>query len=183
MFSLTFADFVRVELFTWTGGGVDSNWSTGANWDTGSAPTTGDTLDFAGTTRANSVNDLADETTFGIIRFQESTNMNFMLSGNRMTLSGNLEVKDNGSGTFTHTIANNLTLSNDNQFYTYGDESLVLSGNISSTDGTRNISKGGTGTLVLQGTNNVAGNGINQLSIWNGKAQISSADNLGDSYV
>ncbi|MGY8747726.1 MAG: hypothetical protein ACKVHR_06675 [Pirellulales bacterium] len=41
MFSLNLADFVRAELFTWTGGGVDSNWSTGANWDTGSAPTTG----------------------------------------------------------------------------------------------------------------------------------------------
>ena len=183
LISLTFSDFASADLFTWTGGGGDSSWSTGANWDLGSAPTTGDTLDFAGTTQASSVNDLADGTTFGKIQFLNSTNTNFALSGNRMTLSGNLEVKDHGSGTFTHTIANNLTLSNTNQFYAYGDESLVLSGNISSTDGTRNISKGGTGTLVLQGTNNVAGNGINQLRIWKGKAQISSADNLGDSYV
>lgn len=181
--SLTCADFARADLFTWTGGGSDDNWSTGANWDLGSAPTANDTLDFAGTTRPSSVNDLADGTTFGDIEFLNSTNTNFSLSGNRITLGGKLSIASNGSGTFTHSIENNLTLSTANQVYVQGDEKLVLSGNITSTSGTRNFSKGGDGTLVLQGTNNAAGNGINQLQIWKGTVQFSNAENLGDNFI
>lgn len=181
--SLTCSDFVRADLFTWTGGGGDNNWSTGANWALGSAPTANDTLDFAGTTRPSSVNDLADGTTFGDIDFLNSTNTNFSLSGSRITLGGNINVASNGSGTFTHSIANDLTLSGSRQFYAQGDETLVLSGNITSTDGTQNFSKGGDGTLVLQGTNNAAGNGINQLQVWRGKVQFSSVENLGDNFI
>ena len=181
--SLTCADFVRADLFTWTGGGGDNNWSTGANWDLGSAPTANDTLDFAGTTRPSSVNDLADGTTFGDIGFLGSTNTNFSLSGNRITLGGNINVASNGSGTFTHSIANNLTLSGSRQFYAQGDETLVLSGNITSTTATQNFSKGGDGTLILQGTNNAAGNGINQLQVWRGTVQFSSVENLGDNFI
>lgn len=182
--SLTLSGFVwGQDLHTWTGGGGDSNWSTGANWDLGTAPSAGDSLDFAGTTQASSVNDLADGTTFGDIDFLNSTNTNFSLSGNRITLSGNLNVASNGSGAFTHTIANDLTLSAANQFYAQGDETLVLSGNITSTDGVRNFRKGGDGTLILQGTNNAAGNGINQLAIWRGTVQFSAAENLGDNFI
>ena len=184
LLSLTLSGIVwGQDLHTWTGGGGDSNWSTGANWDLGTAPSAGDTLDFAGTTQASSVNDLADGTAFGDIDFLDSTNTNFSLSGNRITLSGNVSIASNGSGAFTHTIANNLTLSAANQFYAQGDETLVLSGNITSTDGTRNFRKGGDGTLVLQGTNNAAGNGINQLAIWRGTVQVSGVENLGDNFI
>lgn len=142
----------------------------------GSAPTANDTLDFAGIIRPSSVNDLADGTTFGDIDFLNSTNTNFSLSGSRITLGGNINVASNGSGTFTHSIANDLTLSGSRQFYAQGDETLVLSGNITSTGGTQNFSKGGDGTLVLQGTNNAAGNGINQLQVWKGTVQFSSVE-------
>lgn len=181
--SLTCADFARADLFTWTGGGGDNNWSTGANWDLGSAPTANDTLDFAGITRPSSVDDLADGRTFGDIGFLGSTNTNFSLSGNRITLGGNINVASNGSGTFTHSIANDLTLSSTRQFYARGDETLVLSGNITSTTATQNFSKGGDGTLILQGTNNAADNGINQLQVWRGTVQFSSVENLGDSFI
>ena len=181
--SLTCVDFARADLFTWTGGGGDNNWSTGANWDFGSAPTANDTLDFAGITRPSSVNDLADGRTFGDIGFLGSTNTNFSLSGNRITLGGNINVASNGSGTFTHSIANDLTLSGSRQFYAQGDETLVLSGNITSTSATQNFSKGGDGTLILQGTNNAADNGINQLQVWRGTVQFSSVENLGDSFI
>jgi len=180
--SLTCADFVRADLFTWTGEGGDNNWSTGANWNLGSAPTANDTLDFSGTTRPSSVNDLADGRTFGDIGFLGSTNTNFSLSGSRITLGGNINVASNGSGAFTHSIANDLTLSGSRQFYAQGDETLVLSGNITST-GNYNFSKGGDGTLILQGTNNAAGNGINQLQVWRGTVQFSGVENLGDNFI
>ncbi|MDG2182101.1 MAG: autotransporter-associated beta strand repeat-containing protein [Mariniblastus sp.] len=180
--SLTCVDFARADL-TWTGGGGDNNWSTGANWGPDSAPTANDTLDFAGIIRPSSVNDLADGTTFGDIDFLNSTNTNFSLSGNRITLGGNINVANNGSGTFTHSIANNLELSGSRQFYAQGDETLVLSGNITSTAGTQNFSKGGDGTLILQGTNNASDNGINQLQVWKGTVQFSNVENLGDSFI
>ena len=180
--SLTCVDFARADLFTWTGGGGDNNWSTGANWDLGSAPTANDTLDFAGITRPSSVNDLVDGRTFGDIGFLGSTNTNFSLGGNRITLGGNINVASNGSGTFTHSIANDLTLSGSRQFYAQGDETLVLSGNITST-GNYNFEKGGDGTLILQGTNNASGDGINQLQVWKGTVQFSGVENLGDNFI
>ncbi|MDB4623724.1 hypothetical protein OAE32_01290, partial [bacterium] len=180
--SLTCVDFARADLFTWTGGGGDNNWSTGANWGSASGPTANDELNFDGTTRPSSVNDLADGTTFGDIGLLNSTNTNFSLGGSRITLGGNINVASNGSGTFTHSIANDLTLSGSREFYAQGDETLVLSGNITST-GNYNFSKGGDGTLILQGTNNAADNGINQLQVWRGTVQFSSVENLGDNFI
>ena len=181
--SLTCVDFARADLFTWTGGGGDNNWSTGANWGSASGPTANDELNFAGTTRPSSVNNLADGTTFGDIGFLNSTNTNFSLSGSQITLGGNINVASNGSGTFTHSIANNLELSGSREFYAQGDETLVLSGNITSTGDFQNFSKGGDGTLVLQGTNNAAGTGINQLQVWKGTVQFSGIENLGDNLI
>ena len=37
---------------TWSGGGADNNWSTGGNWG-GTAPTSGDTATFNGTSTKN----------------------------------------------------------------------------------------------------------------------------------
>ena len=55
-------DYIRtfniIATRTWTGGGGDNLWTTGANWAGGIAPAAGDNLDFpAGAARLESVND------------------------------------------------------------------------------------------------------------------------------
>ena len=72
----------------WTGGGSDANWSTDANWG-GTAPAANDTLIFGGTAKLQSVNDFPDDTLFAGIIFSSGAGA-FTLSGNRITLGGNV---------------------------------------------------------------------------------------------
>src|SRR2546421_6146550 len=76
--------------FTWSGGGGNDNWSTGANW-AGTAPAVDGTaaLSFAGTTRLTPNNDLAGNTSFTGVTFNAGAGA-FNLGGNALTLGGNV---------------------------------------------------------------------------------------------
>ncbi len=77
---------------TWTGGGANDNWTTGANWG-GTAPVAGNGLIFGGTTRLGPVNDFAADTAFAGITFNNTAGA-FVLTGNRITLTGNVTNSD-----------------------------------------------------------------------------------------
>ena len=73
---------------TWTGAGVDSNWSTGANWG-GVAPVTGDSLVFDGSTQLTPNNDLAIDTSFASVTFAATAGA-FTIGGSRIVITGTI---------------------------------------------------------------------------------------------
>jgi hypothetical protein len=69
------------DTVTWTGGGADTNWGTGANWDSGSVPAAADTAMFTSTATVT----LAANHTIEVINFGANT---LTLSGtNALTLN------------------------------------------------------------------------------------------------
>src|SRR6185295_6018587 len=81
---------LRAQL-TWSGGGGDDNWSTGANW-AGTPPAAGDALIFAGSTRLVNTNDLT-LTSNAWLRFDSG---NFTLWGNALACGAGIT---NSTGT------------------------------------------------------------------------------------
>ncbi len=77
---------------TWNGAGADDKWTTGANW-VGTAPVATNALIFGGTTRLTPVNDFAADTAFAGITFNNTAGA-FVLTGNRITLTGNVTNSD-----------------------------------------------------------------------------------------
>lgn len=92
---------------TWTGGGADNYWSTGANWG-GTAPTANDNLIFSGATRLNNTNDFVG-LSVNWIRF---ANGGFTLNGNPLTFGSSASALTNSAG--TNIIALNLTVATAN---------------------------------------------------------------------
>jgi hypothetical protein len=85
---------------TWTGGGADNNFSTTANWSgcSGAAPTNGDNLVFPVTaSRLAPVNDISSLNAVSIT-FNGTGSAGYNITGNALTLSGDLT--DNSSGAF-----------------------------------------------------------------------------------
>ncbi len=99
---------LRAVTLTWTGtAGAPGDWGTSANWG-GTAPVSGDTLDFAGTTTTTTTNNTA--LTFLKINFNAGAGA-FTLGGNAVTLgttSGTTTTITN-SATNTETINIDLT--------------------------------------------------------------------------
>jgi hypothetical protein len=85
----------RIAADVWTGGSsVDSNWMTAANWG-GVVPTAGDLLFFPdGAARLSNSNNFASDTAFGQILV---TGSGYTLSGNRVTLQGDLTSSGSGN--------------------------------------------------------------------------------------
>src|SRR5947208_48844 len=73
---------------TWNGGSPNNSWTTALNWIGGVAPAPGDSLTFDGFVTSNN-NNIAANTSFAGITFA-STAGAFTLSGNAITLSGNV---------------------------------------------------------------------------------------------
>ena len=67
----------RAATQTWSGAGTDANWATTANWG-GTAPSPGDALTFAGTTRQTNVNNISGLTGLGLVTFSTA---NWSISG------------------------------------------------------------------------------------------------------
>ncbi|MBB5036243.1 beta strand repeat-containing protein [Prosthecobacter dejongeii] len=126
---------------TWTGAGADDNWGTAANWG-GTAPVAGNSIGFAGTTRLNTINNLAADTNIAGIFFLSGAGT-FNLAGNRITLGGNITQ----SGTALQTIDLNMVLSA-TRFFTQGSAAATTTGNI-----VVNGVVSGSGGLVKAGAN------------------------------
>ena len=126
---------------TWSGGGGDNNWSTGANWG-GSAPSSpfNNTLTFNGSTRTTNVNNVSGLTLTGLT-FNSTSDWN--VSGNAFTLNSNL----NAAAGRSVTISNDITVSGARTLQTQSTaaSTLTLSGAFSASGLT--ITKDGSGTL------------------------------------
>jgi autotransporter-associated beta strand protein len=126
---------------TWDGGGTDDNWSTNANWNNDVLPDFNSFLYFSGKTRLTPYNDYTDLTVNGI-RFHRGTGVdNFVLSGNPITLSGNID-SDTGlaNGTYVQTIDLDMIINQTNSIISKGGNgdfgmAIVLSGDISGSGG------------------------------------------------
>jgi autotransporter-associated beta strand protein len=145
--ALTLASSVLVALstpafaqLTWSGAGGDNNWSTGANWG-GTAPSSlfNNTLTFNGTTRTTSVNNVSGLTLTGLT----FNNSDWNISGNALTLNGNL----NGAAGRSVTVVNDITVSGARTLQTQNAaaSSLTLSGAFSASGLT--VTKDGSGTI------------------------------------
>jgi hypothetical protein len=143
--------------FQWTGQGSDDLWSDGANWLGGSAPTAGADLLFpSGAAQLTTVDDL------GFALHSLTTDDNYRVSGQPLTLSGNLMVQqgalelDNpATVSGTTTIAGGATLS------LAGGGSLTVASGLT-VNGTLDVgdSTGGTsGAVNFTATQTVGGSG------------------------
>src|SRR5262245_46666158 len=88
--------FTPATFFQWDGrpdgGGVspDNHWTTSANWVGDVAPPPGPALEFpAAAAQLANVNDFPAGTAFGVLNF---TGSNYVIAGNRITLSGGIGV-------------------------------------------------------------------------------------------
>jgi len=148
-------------IFTWTGGGANSTWSTTSNWSGGSAPTTGNDLLFNNGTRLTNVNNISG-LTIPSISFVSGAGA-FSISGSAINL-----------GSITNTSANSQTLSLgviQSTSGTYNAASnITLSGSLS---GSGDILKEGAGTLALNGASKSSYTGT--VTVNNGTLSIGTA--------
>jgi len=137
------APALHAQTVTWTGGGSDDNWNTGANWAGGTAPVAGNSLGFGGTIRLTPFNNLTADTSFAGITFESGAGP-FTLSGNRITLGGNVVNNDDDLQTINLAMILNAT-----RTFEAAAGNLALGGTLSGSGG---LTKTGAGTLTLSGT-------------------------------
>jgi autotransporter-associated beta strand protein len=112
--------------YTWTGGGANSDWSTGANWQGGIAPTSGSVLVFGpGESQLTNVNDIV-----GLSLAEIQIVGGYSISGDMVSLNGSGGVgidSQSGSNTLTTpiTLGANLSFTEDAGQLTLGG---VISG-------------------------------------------------------
>ncbi len=140
----------------WDGGGTadglgNFNWSDAANWIL--AAPLGGNLIFAGNTGATTFNNIAADTSFTGITFT-NTAAPFTLSGNRITLSGDVINHD----TDLQTLNLDMILSPTRTFNT-ASGNLTVGGILSGTGG---FIKSGPGTLTLTAANTYSGTTVIQ---------------------
>jgi fibronectin-binding autotransporter adhesin len=127
---------------TWDGTGADNKWMTGLNWG-GVAPVGGDSLLFSGTTKLTADNDFVVDTSFAGITFNSNAGA-FILSGNRITLGGDLI--NNSASLQTLNLALILDAT---RTFNAASGNVIVSSIIS---GTGELIKTGSGNLTLSGT-------------------------------
>ena len=171
---------------TWSGGGGNGSWTTGANW-AGTAPVSGDTLTFSGTSQTITINDLTAGTTYGGINFTNDGSAgktgNFTLSGNSInpgTGAQDIVTTATTSGTLTDTISLTMNLTANKIIKVGAGHNLIISGNILNASGSRSLTKSGTastggGMLTLSGNNTYTGG----TTITTGTINIGHANALG----
>lgn len=139
LLTLTVSSAVEV---TWDGAGADNKWMTGLNWG-GVAPVVGDSLLFSGTTKLTADNDFVVDTSFAGITFNSNAGA-FILSGNRITLGGDLI--NNSASLQTLNLALILDAT---RTFNAASGNMIVSSIISGTGG---LIKTGSGNLTLSGT-------------------------------
>jgi len=136
---------------TWTGGGANDNWTNGANWG-GTAPVATNALSFGGTTRLTPVNDFAADTAFAGITFNNTAGA-FVLTGNRITLTGNVTNSDAD----LQTINLDMILGSTRTF-NVNSGSIAVGGILSGAGGLTLATNTSTArTLTLTGNNSYTG--------------------------
>jgi fibronectin-binding autotransporter adhesin len=141
---------------TWDGTGGDDFWNTPANWGLDGLPNFANAITFSGTTRTTNVNNLTAATTIGGINFTNSTaGQAFSISGNSITLGGNIVTTASSGAGITDILDLNLILNADRKINTGALHNLTISG-ISQT-GTRKLTKEGAGTLTISGSTSFTG--------------------------
>jgi autotransporter-associated beta strand protein len=161
------APLAQAASLTWSGGGANTNWSTGGNW-AGTAPVNNDALIFAGGTGAVATNNDITSLTLvnGVspnpavaIAFTNSASTQgaFTLGGNAITLGGNIATTQvTGGGSLVDTISLQLDLTAGRTITTATSHGLTISGLIKDTSGTSSagITKSGVATLQLSNDSN-----------------------------
>jgi autotransporter-associated beta strand protein len=156
-------------VFTWSGGGANTSWSTTANWSGGTAPTTGNDLRFNNSTRTTNINNIGS-LSIGTITFANPAGA-FTISGSAINL-----------GSITNSSANTQTLSLGVIQSTSGtydaSSNITLSGSLS---GSGNISKTGAGTLALNGASKSGYTGT--VTVSNGTLSFGTAGMLNGNVI
>ena len=138
---------------TWNGGGIDANWATTANWAGGVAPVAGDDLVFAGTTQLTPNNNITADTSFASITFSAGAGA-FNLTGNRITLTGNITNSSSNAQTLNIAVIVNVATCN---LSASASGSLNMAGVISQTGGARIVAAVGAGIVTLGAANTFSG--------------------------
>ena len=159
---LFLAAATQATTFTWNGGGIDSYWQTDANWSGGSKPTSDGSavLAFSGVTRTSAANNFVADTVFAGINLLNDASSgktaSFTLSGNRVTLGGNI-VSTTATAAITDTLSLPILLSGVRTFTPNDKHHLTVSGVIGETGGSYGLIKNGGGNLTLNGANTYTG--------------------------
>ncbi len=134
---------------TWDGGGGDANWTSVTNWDgNATAPVADDSLFFGGTVRLTNTNDLGEGTAFAGLTFNSGAGA-FVLSGNGITLGGNVANNDADAQTINLPMLLPAT-----RILNASNGNLVVNGVLSGTGG---LTKLGGSALFLTGDNTYEG--------------------------
>lgn len=166
----TYADVLSSAVYSsgiWDGGGADSNWSTAGNWDNDVLPLFPVGLTFTGNTRLNNNNDLTDVSANGIT-FDAAAGA-FTLSGNSLTLNGNIGFSAEPASLITQTISLPLTPGGNVVVSPRTNGNIVINGDITgdNTELTQGTT-GNSGIVTLAGNNTLKGfvvnNGTNILT-------------------
>ena len=163
LISLLSAFSVIADTFTWDGGGTGNTWLTAENWSTDTAPSSDGSaiLAFSGGIRTSTTNTFTADTAFAGITFMNDYSAGksaaFTLSGNRLTLGGNI-TSASTTTTITDTIALNLSLNGTRTLTMNNNHTLTISGVIGDTgSGAYGLIKAGSGVLKLTATNTFTG--------------------------
>jgi len=155
---------------TWTGGGLNNSWSPQANWGTSTLPTTSGTysLQFSGTTRTNSVNNIGTISVNSLSFTNDGgtgQNAFFTITGGTLAFNNASIVTTTATGgVFTNnsngdTISSAMTLSGTSYITTANLHNLSLLGNMSGS-GAVVYSESNANTtdyVYLGGTNSYSG--------------------------
>ena len=141
---------VNAQTATWNGAGSNDNWSAPENWG-GTSLAGGESLVFGGLDRLTNVNDLAADTVFAGITFNNTAGA-FALSGARILLGGNIVNND------TQTQILNLDMVLDaTRTVSTASGNLFLNGILSGGGGVTKFGGDNAKILVLTGTNTYDG--------------------------